>query len=353
MAKRVNIVGIIGFDTYSKGIIDELAKINGEDLDIYIASPGGLVFDGLEIYNAFRDYKRKYPNSQIMATAKGLVASMASYLMSNPAFDLVAAEDNAVYMIHNPIGGIIGDYRDMGKYADVLKGLRNTLAKSYVSQTGKSEKEIKQMMDDETWLFGDEIKNEGFADEMVQPEDSCGGKKKKAAILESKTIFAAMKDKMSKSEIDVNKIAAMFSDNSTSETPADAGQNNMEVISMNLKEFLEQNPAAKSEYHSQIEDARKAGYEKGVADIRATVKTASMYLTADRKYPDQIKALAVSVVNGEKPVDALTTTVTVYDAMTEKGKSDDAKGESAATGGHGEQSAPAGQENGSIKNKAD
>lgn len=61
-----------------------------------------------------RDYKRENPKSQIMMTLKGMGASMASYIMMAPA-DIRAAEDNAVFMIHNPWSLAIGDYKGNGK----------------------------------------------------------------------------------------------------------------------------------------------------------------------------------------------------------------------------------------------
>ena len=113
----INISGEIGCDVTPNKIKKQLDAAKGKDIDVHITSPGGFVFDGIEIFNAFRDYKKQYPKAQMMLTIKGLAASMASYLAVNPAFDLVAAEDNAVFMIHNAWGGAVGDYREMKKSA--------------------------------------------------------------------------------------------------------------------------------------------------------------------------------------------------------------------------------------------
>ena len=114
MAKKINISGEIGWDYFTSMLSDDLKAAKGEDLEIDIASPGGDVFAGIEMYNMIRDYKRENPKSQIMMTLKGMGASMASYIMMAPA-DLRAAEDNAVFMIHNPWSLAIGDYKEMEK----------------------------------------------------------------------------------------------------------------------------------------------------------------------------------------------------------------------------------------------
>lgn len=212
MAKKISISGEIGWDYTAYSIRESLRAAKGDDIEVDIASPGGDVFDGIEIFNAIRDYKRDYPNAQIMGTLKGVVASMASYIASNPAFDLVAAEDNAVFMIHNPWMLAIGDYREMGKQAEFLDGLAGILATAYIGRTGKSEKDIRDMMNAETWLFGSEIKASGFVDEMMEcPDDACGPDKKdkKSALALARGSFDAMK-RHAQEKTDAQKAAALI-----------------------------------------------------------------------------------------------------------------------------------------------
>ena len=223
--KKISISGEIGWDYTSSSVKASLSEAKGSDLEIEIASPGGDVFDGIEIYNAIRDYKRQNPGAQIMGTLKGLVASMASYIASNPAFDLVAAEDNAVYMVHNPWMLAIGDYREMGKQADFLEGLAGILATAYVGRTGKKDEDIRDMMNNETWLFGSEIKDAGFVDEMIPcPDDACGPDKKKKAMSLARGSFDAMK-RHAQEKSDAQKIAACIRDYEKVINPAPAEEN--------------------------------------------------------------------------------------------------------------------------------
>ncbi len=215
--KKIRIAGYIGYDYSSGSIAIDLKDAGGEDLDIQIASPGGSVFDGIDIFNQIRDYRRDFPKAQITITLKGLAASMASYIAAVPVADKVRAEDNAVFMIHNPWSASIGDHREAQKTADFLKGLASLLADAYVKRSRKSRAEIVAMMDAETWLFGEEIKEAGFVDEIIESTDdkgkpSASAKDKAAAIGAARVEFVKMQKLMSDAETpeDIDKAAALI-----------------------------------------------------------------------------------------------------------------------------------------------
>ena len=163
-AKKVlAISGIIGWDVDAKGVRTFLDASAGEDIEVQISSPGGYVYPGLEIFNLLRNH-----NGKITTRLMGLAASMASYIAM--VGDHIIAEDNAVFMIHNASGFAIGDHNTMHKAADVLEGLSNLLAKKYMDRTGKSLEEMKVLMDKTTFLYGDEIEEAGFVDEVAKTE---------------------------------------------------------------------------------------------------------------------------------------------------------------------------------------
>lgn len=324
--KKIIINGEIGWEVTTQGVRADLDAAAGDDLDIQIASPGGYASTGLAIFNLFRDYKREHPGAQIVATIKGVAASMATYLAVNPAFDLVAAEDNAVFMIHNASGGASGDYRDMLKMAEILDGVTQIMGKAYTAKTGTALDEIRDMMDNETWLFGDEIKEAGFVDEIIKSSDA--DTDKPAALAQAKVKFNEMAAKLAAKRDDVQQIAALL--NAHNPAP-NAGKNTMEVQKMTLNEFLSQNPAAKNEYDAELSAKFNAGKIEGENAVKARIAKAAPYLMADCKYPNQIKDLAVGVIKGEKSTEGLETAVAVYDALAEKGNSEAAAAESAAT----------------------
>lgn len=275
--KIIDIDGVIGIDLDSVRFGQMLAESNGDDVEVHISTPGGLIIDGIRMYNQVRDYKRNFPQSQMMAIIKSQAASMGSYLFSNPAFDLKYVEDNGTLMIHNPYNGMIGDYRDMMKNANYLDGLATLLAKSYAEASGKSVKEIRDMMDAETWLFGDEIVKAGFADGTI-PSGSKDINKTESLAL-AKANFKDAKNKTKPESLDSPdylEAVAIASQHLTAEPhreekPADDNNPKMEE-KMNLQEFIKSNPEAKAEYDALLQAAEASGNDK-----------ASLTLMADRE----------------------------------------------------------------------
>lgn len=335
--EKILISGEIGLDVLPRDVMSQLEKANGKDIDVHVASPGGFVFDGIEIYNAFKDYKRKNPDAQMMLTIKGLAASMASYLAVNPAFDLVAAEDNAVFMIHNVWGGTVGDYREMKKAAEVFEGLTDLLGQAYSQKTGKNKKEVRDMMDSESWFFGSEIFDAGFVDEIIKTDEE---KEKQSAVTTAKLKFKNVSEKLKEQNSEVNKIAALIKPDeipveNDSHPAVNAGNNNItEAQFMSLKELLDTNPAAKVEYEKELD----AKYEAGKKDALDISAKAAVFASSD-KYSAQVKAVAIDVMQGKKSMESLETIVAVNDMLNEKEKSIQAVKEQPADT-QGEQSQP-------------
>lgn len=133
---------------------DVLSTLNNdklEELNIYVNSPGGSVFAGLAIYNILSRNKAKKT-----VHIDGLAASMASAIAL--VGDKVYIPSNAFMMIHKPLTIAIGNSSDFRKLADDLDTIESGLTKIYEDnlQEGVQMDTIKQMMEDETWLNGDE-----------------------------------------------------------------------------------------------------------------------------------------------------------------------------------------------------
>ena len=137
------------------------------EMRITIDSPGGDVYEGITIFNIIRDFARNNPDVKITTYVQGMAASMASVIALaawsvNPRNDVIV-EDNSIFMIHNAWGIVIGDENDMREGAEWFSKVDDMLRAVYVRRSGKSDDEIKAMMDAETWLWGDEIVEAGFA----------------------------------------------------------------------------------------------------------------------------------------------------------------------------------------------
>lgn len=132
------------------------------NLDININSAGGDCFDGFAVYNLLQ----AHPARKVV-TVLGVAASMASVIAM--AGGEVVMPDNAMMMIHDPAGGVIGESDDMRKYADLLDALRDSIVGAYAKRTGLPDAKVRQLMTAETWLSAAEAVELGFADRVADP----------------------------------------------------------------------------------------------------------------------------------------------------------------------------------------
>ena len=140
-----------------KDVIHSLKKT--ESINMYVNSPGGGVFAGMAIYNMLS----RIPQ-HITAYVDGLSASIASVITL--VADTIYIPDTAMMMVHNPAGFAMGEADEMRKTADLLDKVKETILSVYNKQTKLSNKKLAKMMDDETWMIGQEAVDLGFADAL-------------------------------------------------------------------------------------------------------------------------------------------------------------------------------------------
>lgn len=256
--KTIAISGIIGWEVLAEDIREKLTEAAGDDIDIEVSSPGGLVSEGLEIYNLIKNYQGN-KTTHLM----GLAASMASYIVL--AGDKITAEDNAVYMIHNARGIALGDQNELRKTANIIEGMSSTFAKAYSKKSGKPIAEIKQMMNEETYLFGNEILDAGFVDEIIPAGD--GPETKEEAVALADYAMSVCEEKLKEAKDDAEKAVAMISQFTMESKPALPDTNktaakaeeSKEAKGMTLEELKKENPSV---YAEAVEEGRNAERER-------------------------------------------------------------------------------------------
>ena len=150
------------FGVSAQSVVDEIKDIKASDIHVRINSPGGMVFEGIAIYNALRMHK-----ANVHVSIEGLAASIASVIAM--AGDTITIAENALFMIHNPYGWASGDAEAMRKTADVMDKITDSIAVSYTARTGKSLEEMKAIMTDETWYSAAEALEAGLVDQIDEP----------------------------------------------------------------------------------------------------------------------------------------------------------------------------------------
>ena len=156
--KIIRLSGYVGFDITSASVADALASANGEDIEVHLNTQGGQVYEGVAIYDLFANYSGG--KTLIMG---GLVASIGSYIAT--AFDKVIAQDISIYMIHNVSTCVCGDYLELRKEADSLEKLNGHVGDRLARFSKKSNEDILGLMAAESWYYGKEIIDGGFATE--------------------------------------------------------------------------------------------------------------------------------------------------------------------------------------------
>lgn len=149
--------------TCPRDVLKAIEEAKGDRLDVYINSGGGDISAGSEIYAALQAY-----TGQVFIHVVGYACSAASVIACAGHSDMVRT---GLFMYHNVSGGFRGDYRAMNKGAEILQTANRAIAAAYREKTGKSEKELLEAMDAETWMTAEDAVAMGFIDEIAESQN--------------------------------------------------------------------------------------------------------------------------------------------------------------------------------------
>lgn len=180
----------------AKSFQKELSAIKAAQIDLHINSPGGEVFDGITIYNLLKQHP-----ANVTSYIDGLAASVASVIAL--AGNTVVMAENALWMMHNPYGVTIGTAEDMRKMAESLDKVSGSLALAYMNKSGKSEDEISELMEAETWMSAQEAIDAGFIDEISDKMDMAACAQFVPLMIKAK--FKNVPDKLKDIKKDINE----------------------------------------------------------------------------------------------------------------------------------------------------
>ena len=148
-------------------IVAQLLHLANEDPDkdiqLYINSPGGSVYDGLAIYDTMQ-----YIKPDVQTIGIGLQASMGAFLLSSGAKGKRFVLPNARVMIHQPSSGTQGMVTDQEISLRESVRMKELLAKVIAKNTGQKLDKVKADMERDHWMSADEVVKYGLADEMIR-----------------------------------------------------------------------------------------------------------------------------------------------------------------------------------------
>lgn len=168
-AATISILDQIGQDFWGDGVTSKriaaaLRNIGDRDVTAMINSPGGDYFEGLAIYNMLREH-----SGAVTVKILGMAASAASVIAM--AGDRVEIARAGFIMIHNTWVLAAGDQHALRDVADWLEPFDNAAVDIYNARTGIDEKEIRAMLDRETWIGGSAAVDQGFADALLASDE--------------------------------------------------------------------------------------------------------------------------------------------------------------------------------------
>lgn len=145
---------------------------DAKQINVYINSYGGSVFEGTAIYNQLR----RHPAHKTVYV-DAFACSIASVIAM--AGDDVVMPRNALMMIHNMYMKAVGNAAELRKAADDLDTINAAGRVAYLNKAGDklSEEKLKQMMDAETWLTAQECIDLGLADRLADQDADMSGAK--------------------------------------------------------------------------------------------------------------------------------------------------------------------------------
>ena len=135
---------------------------NKRDIQMFINSPGGSVISGLGIYDTMQ-----YVSPEIGTICTGLAASMGAVLLAAGTKGKRTCLPHSRVMIHQPSGGMQGQFSDMEISYMLIKSMRNELYDILAKHTGKTFEDIEKDSDRDNWMTAQEAKDYGLVDEVL------------------------------------------------------------------------------------------------------------------------------------------------------------------------------------------
>lgn len=134
----------------------------GQEINLYINSPGGAVDDTLAIYDTMR-----FLSSTVSTYCIGRAYSGAAVLLASGAKGKRFALPHAKVMIHQPYGGVGGQAEDIRIQAEQIIKAKTELTRIVANHTGQTVEQVKKDAERDKYFTADEAKAYGLVDEVL------------------------------------------------------------------------------------------------------------------------------------------------------------------------------------------
>lgn len=141
----------------------------GQEISLYINSPGGAVDDTLAVYDTMR-----FVSSQVATYCMGRAYSGAAVLLAAGQKEKRFMLPHAKVMVHQPYGGIYGQTEDIRLQAEQILRAKAELTRILAEATGQTEDRVREDSERDKYFNATEAKEYGLVDHVVDAPDKTG-----------------------------------------------------------------------------------------------------------------------------------------------------------------------------------
>jgi ATP-dependent Clp protease, protease subunit len=174
LRERVVFVGQPIDDQIANLVVAQLLHLEAEDPDkdiqLYINSPGGVVYSGLAIYDTMRFIK-----PDVATCCVGVAMSMGSLLLAGGAAGKRTSLPNSRILVHQPSGGFQGQASDIAIHAQETLELRRRIEEIYAEHTGRDIDDVSDVLERDRYFTPEQAQEYGLIDKVVSLRSNGNG----------------------------------------------------------------------------------------------------------------------------------------------------------------------------------
>ena len=148
-------------------VVAQLLYLEGQDpekeISLYINSPGGVITDGMAIYDTMQ-----YIKCDVSTICIGMAASMGSFLLAAGTKGKRFALPNSEVMIHQPSGGAQGQATDISIHADHILRIKKKLNTILAEKTGQPLEVIERDTERDNFMTAQQALEYGLIDKVIE-----------------------------------------------------------------------------------------------------------------------------------------------------------------------------------------
>jgi ATP-dependent Clp protease protease subunit len=173
LRERVVFLGTAIDDDVANLVVAQLLHLEAEDPDkdiqMYVNSPGGVVYAGLAIYDTMRFIK-----PDVATICCGIAMSAGSLVLAGGAPGKRSALPNSRILIHQPSGGFQGQATDIQIHAKETLALRERIEEIYAEHTGQPQEQISLDLERDRYFTADQAREYGLIDRVIHDRNGNG-----------------------------------------------------------------------------------------------------------------------------------------------------------------------------------